>query len=160
MNEEEIAGVPDALPTSVKNRLKKSGKQPLSEALKDVPPIDPTYQPIDIPERASTVSLPADLDTNPLSLFHIFLLMSNYNLISTHPNINAEMKRSVVDNQDDSQEENNISQRYSDDKVDDISGKKGKQLCAWGNTTGEEIAAFIGVFLLQGEAKLGSTNNY
>lgn len=136
----------------------------MSEVLKDVPPLDPTYQPMDIPERASTVSLPADLDINPLSLFHIFLSMSNCDLISTHTNINAEVKRSVVEDQDDSQEEDNISQSmgggHLDDKVDDTSGKKGKQLRAWENTTSEEIAAFIGVLLLQGEAKLGSTNNY
>lgn len=46
VNEEEIAGSHDVSPMSVKKKLKKSGKQPLSEVLKDVPSMGsylPTY---------------------------------------------------------------------------------------------------------------------
>lgn len=35
VNEEDIAGVHDVSPMSVKKRLKKSGKQPLSEDVPD-----------------------------------------------------------------------------------------------------------------------------
>lgn len=92
VNEEEIVGIPNALLILVKNRLKKLGKQLLSEILKDISSLNFIYQPINILKRISTVSLPTNLDINPLSFFHIFLFMSNCNLISTHTNINAIMK--------------------------------------------------------------------
>ena len=45
MNEKEIAGMPDVPPPAVKKRLKTTEKRPLSSALKNVPTLNPGYQP-------------------------------------------------------------------------------------------------------------------
>ena len=60
VNEEEIAGVPDVLPLAAQKRLIRSKKRPLSDAIKDVLPINPAYQPMNIPERDSKVLLPGE----------------------------------------------------------------------------------------------------
>lgn len=79
-------------------------KQALSEALKDVLSIDFTDQSITIPDFPSNVILQANLNINPLNLFHIFLCILHYEFISTCTNINAKAKISIIEDQNDLQE--------------------------------------------------------
>lgn len=155
VNEEEIAGVPDVLPLAAKKRLNNTKKRPLSEALKDIPLMNPAYRPMDISERESKVLVPAESDISPLALFNIFITNAHFDLISTHTNISTEIKRTTVEEADNSQEEDD----HSGEDLN-FSTTKPKHIRPWKDTIGYEIAAFVGILLLQGEAKVGTTEKY
>lgn len=117
--------------------------------------MNPAYRPMDIPERESKVLVPAELDISPLALFNIFITNAHFDLISTHTNINAEIKCTTVEEAHNSQEEDNHSREDPS-----LSTTKPKQIRRWKDTTGYEIAAFVGILLLQGEAKVGTAEKY
>lgn len=108
VNEKEIAGVPDVPPPAVKKRLKTTEKQSLSSALKNVPALNPGYQPMRILERSSEILLAANSDSSPLGLFQLFITEAHLALIPIHTNLNAATKRA----QDVHQEE----QKSGDDR--------------------------------------------
>lgn len=76
----------------------------------------------------------------------------------------------LVENKDGEEggSESDISEQYEGDtdhdqeELEDTTTGTGKprKTRPWHNITGEEIGVFLGVLLLQGEAKLGSTKNY
>ncbi len=168
MNEEEIPGVTDVLPPAVKKRLKKAEKRPLSQAFQDVPKLNPNYQPLEIPSRDPEVNLLTDIQHSPSSLFQLFITQAHLDLISTHTNLNASLKLAKNKDGEEGEGEGDISKQYEGDTNKDqeeledktVGLKKPQKICPWYYTTGEEIGVFLGVLLLQGEAKLGSTKNY
>lgn len=141
-------------PSSSKKGLNNSIKRPLSEALKDEPSINPAYRLMNIPERQSKVLVPAELDISPLTLFNIFITNAHFDLISAHTNISAEIERATVEETDNWQEEDNHG-------GEELSFPLQIQItfAPWKDTTGYEIAAFVGI-LLQGEAKVGTREEY
>ena len=62
VNEEEVQGVSDTLPSAVKAQLKR--KRPIAEVLKDVPACSPLYKPLHITDRPSTTSILAKIDNS------------------------------------------------------------------------------------------------
>ena len=90
VNEEEVQGVSDTLPSTVKAQIKR--KRPISEVLENVPACSSSYKPLAIPERSSTTQIPADIDT-PEAFFALFITPDHLELIARHTNINADSKR-------------------------------------------------------------------
>lgn len=169
VNGKEIAGVPDVPPPAVKKRLKTTEKRSLSSALKNVPALNPGYQPMQILERSSETSLAANSDFSPLGLFQLFITEAHLALIAIHTNLNAATKRAQDVYQEEQKSDDDRSE-YSEEEAEgkeQFEGREGndgpkKQRTSrpWYDTTADEIGVFIGILLLQGEAKLGSTKNY
>ena len=133
VNEEEVQGISDTLPSTVKAQIKR--KRPISEVLENVPACSSSYKPLAIPERSSTTQIPADIDT-PEAFFALFITPDHLELIARHTNINADSKR-----------------------INETGGDKGKAR-AWRDTTGSEIGVFLGALLLQGKCRLPKTADY
>ena len=90
-------------------------------------------------------------------------------LIAIHTNFNAATKRAQDVHQEEQKSGDDRSE-YSEEEAGgeaqfegeegNVGPKKQRTSRPWYDTTADEIGVFIGILLLQGEAKLGSTTNY
>ena len=106
-------------------------KQPISEVLEDVPDCSSSYKPLSIPQQSSKSQIPANIKTSE-AFFELFITSAHFQTIAQHTNLNAEVRQA------------GLSEKER----------------LWHVTTGPEIEVFIGVLLLQGEARIFRTQDY
>ena len=80
----------------MKKSLSTVKKRTVSELLNDVPACSVNYKPLVIEDRPSIAQLSLNIFT-PFAIFSLFFTFSHLELISTHTNYNAELKRDVSD---------------------------------------------------------------
>lgn len=90
VNKEEVQGVSDTLPPTVKCQLKR--KRPIVKMLENIPACSPSYKPLFVPCQLSKPSLPANCAT-PEAFFKLYIMFNHFELIARHTNINADQKR-------------------------------------------------------------------
>ena len=132
--ESEIASVPDNVSKEVVNlqKGKKKQKQSASDIIANVPPPDPSFHPIHIPER-QTRSLVTN-KRSPIEYFSIFFTPDWLERFAEYTNKNAAKKRSVC----------------GEDNRETASSLSDHQR-PWNHpTNGPEIGVFIGSLLMMG----------
>lgn len=110
---------------------------------------------MNIPERDFKFLSSENIGIGPLNLFHLFIIKAHFNLISADTNINVETKRVINEHENNSQEEEEEIEEGTT-----LSAWQTKHIRVWNDTTGTEIARFVGILFLQGEAKVGDTEKY
>lgn len=91
VNEEEIPGVSDASPLTIKQK-KINSKRSLQELLNDVPPCT-NYHPVHTHERPARSNLPSHVDASaPIELYDLFVTRAHRRLLAEHTNLRADLE--------------------------------------------------------------------
>lgn len=142
-NETEAPGPSDAIPADVQKVLNQQTPPSLAQAVKQVPPVSPTYKSLEYSDRPSTSALEEPLD-RPIEYFNLFFTPEQRQTFAINTNENARRKRA----------EQQKAQEASDNDSDDHTPRP------WRPIEGEVIGIFLGVLLLMGLSKNPRTENY